>query len=498
VEYPSSFSTRLKFLTNFENNNYQQISTMKGISLTIFFAVFMVLNLNSQSSSFELCYGGVKSDEAFCIQEIPEGGYIICGHTRGGDMHYRVSLLRIDMSGNVVWNETYGYSNTVWTALTSGKYVQLTLDQNFIVAGGDDNGDMWILKINAENGSIIWEQNYVNYTARCVEPLSDGTYIVCGSKKVTEEDSDLAVVKLNSDGTMIWQKTYGGDEYDIGYSIKPAYDIGYIVTGLTRSFGNGDSDIWLLKLDEMGDLQWSVTEGYSSQDYAQSVIQFTDSCYVIAGSTFNSIMNVMKFDINGELLWNKSLGGTAYGTCIQQTNDGGLIVSGKKLVSNSDYDYRIYKLNEEGEEIWHQDFGYSGSDNAWHIIQTSDGGYAVAGGSWSCDPNSSSMWILKLDESGNLVTDVSSPTMSELFNCYPVPAGSNLNVSLNFDCDDNINLQLFSFNGQTRFFESINFSKTENPYTIDLTGFSDGIYFLKMAGNDFSFTRKIIVSSGKY
>jgi len=467
---------------------------MKKIILLTFFVSGLLLIVRSQPITFEFCYGGNHADAAYCIQELQEGGYVIAGHTRGDDYHYSISLVKIDEIGNVIWNETYGLSNVAWTALTSGRYVQVTLDQNFIVAGSDDDGEMWILKINSANGNVIWDKTFVNYTARCIEPLSDGSYIVCGCKKITEEDSDLMVMKLNNNGILTWSKLYGGDEYDIGKSIKQTFDNGYIVAGRTKSYGNGDSDIWLIKLDESGDMQWSVIKGGAGQDYASSVIQFTDSCYVIAGSTSNAYMNVMKFDTNGVLLWNKNLGYNSYASCVQQTNDGGLIVSGHKLVANSDYDYRIYKLKDEGSVIWNRDFGYNGSDHAWHVIQASDGGYAVAGESWSCDPNSSSMWILKLDEYGNLLTDIHNVEDNNVIRCFPNPVKQYLNVVVGVNCEDELQFKLFNLNGQKVFDEDARIMGLNNTFTIDLTGFSDGIYFLNVTGNDISITKKIILS----
>jgi len=229
---------------------------------------------------------------------------------------------------------------------------------------------------------------------------NDGGYAVAGGSK-EGYSSDFWVIKLDSKGNKIWDKTYGGRDDDIAYSLIQTTDGGYAIAGKTRSYGVGNADFWVIKLDSKGNKIWDKTFGGRSIDIAYSLIQTTDGGYAVAGETKSygagyTDFWVIKLDSKGNKIWNKTFGGSSGGesaTTIIQTTDGGYAVAGGTTsYSAGKTDFWVIKLDSEGNKIWDKTFGGSSYESAKTIIQTTDGGYAVAGPGF---------WILKMDSKGN-------------------------------------------------------------------------------------------------
>ena len=211
-----------------------------------------------------------------------------------------------------------------------------------------------------------------------------------------------------------WAKTYGGSGDDQTNDIKQTADGGYIVAGNTYSFGAGQADIWILKLDGTGIIQWQKTYGGAGGDYGSAVEQTTDGGYVIAGTTSSfgagsSDMWVIRLDGSGNIQWQKTYGGSEYDSAnsIHQTADGGYIIAGSTMSFGSgSYDVWIIKIDGNGNITWQKTYGdmnindidYSGQGS---IQQTADGGYVLAAQSY-IDVNCPEVWVIKLNSDGNL------------------------------------------------------------------------------------------------
>jgi hypothetical protein len=244
-----------------------------------------------------------------------------------------------------------------------------------------------------------------------VQQTSDEGYILAGSTySFGAGASDLWVVKLNSKGEIDWQKVYGGISYDIAYSIRQTNDGGYIVAGETASFGAGNYDCWILKLSQTGTIEWQKTYGGSGEDYAFSIEQTTDGGYIAVGvtSSFGAGAEdawVLKLDSDGNIQWQQTYGGSSkdYAWFIQQASDGGYIIGGETYSFGDASDNGwILKLSSSGDIEWERIYG--GSDQDWFstVQQTSDGGYAVCGSSSSFGAGSSDGWVLKLASNGDI------------------------------------------------------------------------------------------------
>ncbi|HET8804645.1 MAG TPA: T9SS type A sorting domain-containing protein, partial [Aequorivita sp.] len=232
----------------------------------------------------------------------------------------------------------------------------------------------------------------------------------------------------------VWQKALGGSGQDMARSIQQTNDNGYIIAGMSNSIdgdvtGNhGDYDYWVVKLSEAGDLQWQKTYGGSASDAAYIIQQTEDDGYIVAGSSISNNGDatgnhgsgdywVVKLNTTGNIQWQKSLGGSGWesATTIQQTLDGGYIVSGESSSTDGDvtgnhgsYDFWTVKLTESGTIQWQTSNGGSGFDSATSLQQTIDGGYIVAGYAGSTDGEitgnhgESDYWIIKLKTNGTL------------------------------------------------------------------------------------------------
>ncbi len=277
-----------------------------------------------------------------------------------------------------------------------------------------------------------------DYGYHC-EQTSDGGYITCGistnaNGDITENNgmTDFWVVKLDPAGFIQWSKSYGSPGTDVAYSIKQTADNGYILTGFADTLGGditvnyGSQDIWILKLDAAGTLLWQKSYGGSSSENASDIEQTTDLGYIVAGTTYsndidvsgnhgNSDFWIFKLDAVGTILWQKCFGGTANDKAksIQQTTDGGYIVAGQTDSNNGNVsgnhggiDYWVVKLDVSGNIQWKRCVGGSDHEVATSIVQTNDGGYAVAGHSRSNDGDATDnygandYWIVKLSTTG--------------------------------------------------------------------------------------------------
>jgi hypothetical protein len=232
-----------------------------------------------------------------------------------------------------------------------------------------------------------------------------------------------------------WQKCLGGTSYDEAHSVQQTADGGYIVAGFTQS-NNGDVtgnhggyDYWVVKLNSNGNVQWQKCLGGTGDDHSSSVQQTTDGGYIVAGRTGSNDGDatgnhgdwdywVVKLDSSGNIQWQKCLGGTGsdFASSIQQTTDGGYIVAGYTYSNEGDVtgnhgysDYWVVKLNSSGNVQWQKCLGGTGDDFASSVQQTTDGGYIVAGQTGSNDGDVTGnhgygdCWVVKLDSSGNIL-----------------------------------------------------------------------------------------------
>jgi len=288
-------------------------------------------------------YGGNSDDEGYSVQQTTDGGYIIAGYTKSyGSGMMDVFLVKTDSMGNELWNKVFGGAND-----EEGYAVLQTDDGGYIIAGATSsfsNGgrDVWLIRTNA-SGNEIWRKNLGGLSsdgARDIQKTSDGGYIITGwtFSQGGGYLGNALLLKVDSLGNQVWSTAFGGSDVDRGYSVQQTLDGGYILTGYTSSFGAGLDDMLLIKTDNLGNETWKKTFGGSGRDYGHSVQQTPDGGFIITGYTLSfgaggDDIWLVKTDGNGLEEWNKTFGGSSsdVGYCVKVTKDGGYIIVGHTL-----------------------------------------------------------------------------------------------------------------------------------------------------------------------
>jgi predicted secreted protein len=311
----------------------------------------------------------------------------------------------------VEWSKTFGGSGQ-----DEGNSVLQTDDGGYIIAGntmsyGAGTSDVWLIKTDS-NGNMLWNKTFGGRAGEygvSIQKTNDGGYIIVGGTMSYGAGSrDVYLIKTDSSGKMLWSKAFGGTDYDEGFSVQQTSDDGYIIAGITDSYGTGSRDVWLIKTDSSGNKQWDRTFGGSRIDYGSSVQQTSDGGYIITGWTFSygagsHDVYLIKTDSNGNMKWSKTFGGSGQdeGNSVQQTSDGGYIIVGtiwsSKTQSN---DVWLIKTDSNGNMLWNKTFGRSGGDEGFSIQQTTDGGYIITG-----VIDTGYAYVVKTDSNGNMEWD---------------------------------------------------------------------------------------------
>ncbi|UPT67357.1 MAG: hypothetical protein M0D57_01290 [Sphingobacteriales bacterium JAD_PAG50586_3] len=199
-------------------------------------AVAILFCLSASAQTFQKTYGGSSEEYVYSVEQLSDGGYIMCGRSITGTI------------------------NSSW--------------------------DSQVIRLNA-SGDTLWTKNYGNVgydELQSVKPTADGGFILTGQTDVVDFAGDVHLLKLNSNGTVAWSKAYGAaGTADFGYAVRQTTDGGYIIAGLTASIGAGARDVLLIKTDATGNVTWSKSFGGASDDEARSVEQTSDGGYIVGG-----------------------------------------------------------------------------------------------------------------------------------------------------------------------------------------------------------------------
>lgn len=285
----------------------------------------------------------------------------------------------------------------------------------YMIAGvtnstGAGKNDVWIIKLDS-SGDILWQKTYGgarNEEARSIQPTDDGGFIVTApTNSFGSGANDIWVIKLDSDGDIQWEKTYGGSSADVPHSIQQTEDGGYIVGGFTKSFGAGLQDFFVIKLDSSGAIEWQNAYGGAGNDVIRFIKQVSDGGYLAAGFThsFGSRGDIMliKLDSDGNLEWNRHYGGSKFEepSTILEVSDGYIILEQSGSFSGST-DGWVFKVDFDGKILWQERVGGGSFDELSSAQLTPDGGFVVAGETKSFGISAEDFWVLKFDSEGKI------------------------------------------------------------------------------------------------
>ncbi len=380
---------------------------------------------------WQQCYGGNNDDVSNCVQLTPDGGFIVAGFTtshEGDVMGYHgtgnggdIFVLKLDNKGHILWRKCFGGNDS-----EQGAYILPTSDggyiltagaasQNCSITGNHGGLDYWVVKLD-KDGNIIWQKMYGGSqedfpTAIAAAP--DGGYFVTGHTLSNDGDvsgnhgqADYWVIKIDAAGKLIWQKCLGGSDYDFSRSIQATPDGGCVNAGTTNSSDgditgfHGAGDYWVVKLDNLGKLQWQKTYGGSFTENAFNIQITHDGGYLVSGfsNSFDGDVSgnhgvgfdawLVKLGKTGAIQWQKCYGGTENEVAYfaRLTSDGGYVVAGSARSSDGDLscnagmaDAWIFKINGNGDLEWQKDFGGNDYDEAYCVQPLSDGSFITTG-----------------------------------------------------------------------------------------------------------------------
>jgi len=346
-------------------------------------------------------YGGASSEYCYSAQQTyPDSGYIIVGSTFSfGEGSYDVYIVKTDRNGDGLWIKTFGQTGT-----DHGRSVQQTLDGGYIIAGytnssGAGGDDILLIKTD-EEGDTVWAYTYGGpsddrgYSVQQVLP--DSGYVVAGYTDSFGGGSRAAyLVRTGPTGSFLWARTYGGADWDEARCVSQTFpDSGYIIVGATASSGAGEDDVYLIKTDPSGYVDWEKTFGGPGDDYGYAVRQtLPDSGYVITGNTKSfgaggSDIFAVKTDASGDTVWTRTFGGPDidYGYSVQQTDpDNGYVIAGAtRSFGTGNYDAYVVKTDQYGEAVWTNTYGGTEYDDAYLVRQIpADSAYIIVGSTHS-------------------------------------------------------------------------------------------------------------------
>ena len=357
-------------------------------------------------------YGGDLLDWGWSISKTSDGGFIIGGETISFSAgSYDAFLIKTDSNGNEEWNKTFGGS-----AKDGCRAVKQTDGGGYILAGYADSygypgHDYWLIRTD-ENGDELWNYTYGGQSsdaAVSVIQTSDGDFVMAGySYTYSYGGKDVWVVKTDENGNELWNDHYGGIGNDQGMSMVESTDGGYVIAGYTSSFGSGGTDMWLVKIDINGGYEWDQCFGGNDDDWAGSIDLTLEGGYIISGDT-KSYGNggydvwVIKTDNNGIEEWNQVFGdGNCHetGYCIKQTSDRGYIISGTKFIVNHDNALFI-KTDINGNEEWNMTIITNQSDIIYSICETEYNSYVSTGYTYTYGAGNMDIWLLNIGNINN-------------------------------------------------------------------------------------------------
>lgn len=469
---------------------------------------------------WEKTYGGSSHDGINIMLSTSDDGYLLGGYSRsndgdiqsGNNGKYDFWVVKINRTGTMEWEKTYGGSSNEYlktmVSTSDGGYLlggSTSSDDGDVQSEGHDRSDYWVVKIDSI-GNIEWEETYgIGIFYQYLESMvstSDGGYLLGGYASSAFDSDNYWLIKIDSTGTIEWEKTYGGSASDALYAMISTSDGGYLLGGYTgstdddiQSGNKGENDYWVVKIDSIGSIEWEKTYGGSENDYLFSMLSVSDGGYLLGGDTYsndgdvqsgpeeNTDYWVVKIDSSGSIEWEKTYGGNNYNSLqtITATADGGYLLGGYQSVPDfEDQNFWLTKINPTGTVEWDKFYGGSDDDELYSVIPTSDEGYLLGGSTRSIDGDIQSgnqgrkdFWVLKI----NVDKTTGIETLKYDVKIYPNPTVDNLTIKTPFSHPVQLNIiDVYGKSILTR-----NLSRSANQ--VSLKNSPAGLYFVLLIDN---------------
>ncbi|HLN52328.1 MAG TPA: T9SS type A sorting domain-containing protein [Lentimicrobium sp.] len=354
-------------------------------------------------------------NECYSVIQTSDGGYVMVGRSNSsaGLGNFDAWMIKTDQDGNEQWNRYFGDEY-----IDEAYKVKETSDGGFIITGMTTKfgwaGEGWLIKTDAQ-GNIVWEYGYHPSSGSLevawdyiydVTETSDGGFVFAGDAPTVTENIQAWIGKVDADGTLLWDHTYGLEYWERIFSLEPTSDGGFIGVG-DRHWTYNDTtyqhDGWLLKFNESGDTLWTNHFGQPGHDIFRSVKQTSEGGYIVVGESEAGITNgfwgwIVKTDENGNELWNNHLskGGLFAVLCNESTYSAGGIIVNPATAG----DGWLLEINPDGTVAWESNIVGTQTDDIFLSLYPTEDGGLVGAGKYDQHDGMADYWIVKLDADG--------------------------------------------------------------------------------------------------
>lgn len=426
------------------------------------------------------------------IRQCFDGGYIIAAQKlSGGAFHYYA--IRTDNNGDTLWTKTWYNGSFPGAASDYPRCVWQTADNGFVFTGCVDAINTFCLIRTDANGNILWTKSYgINgERSHCVQQTIDGGFIICGyTFNIGAGDYDVYLIKTDNSGNIVWTKTYGTTGVEEGYAVQQTNDGGYIITGKTQPGGIlTPAFVLLIKTNSTGDTLWTKTYGGTVGEMGYAVQQTADSGYIVTGVTYSfgaggEDVYLIRTDVNGDTLWTKAYGGSGdeFGFSVKQTSDEGFIVVGESSGSFGTAGVYVYAIRTDanGNSGCNQSGTNTKIDNPSFLV--SSGGSILSSGTTvhydavnTLPPPPKDYFLcisVNLQDENELLNDLS-------VNPNPFSFFTTIYINSKFKLQ-NANCKIYNVTGEE--VQNINNINT-NEIKINRENLPNGMYFYKISND---------------
>ena len=468
----------------------------------------------SQTLIWDNNFGGMLNEMGTSCEVLPDSSIIILGTTYSyGSGLADLYLVKTDYLGNPIWTRAYGGDSTDF-----GYDVQMTTDGGFIIVGNTTmnhiSKDVYLVKVDS-TGLVEWEKTFGGAGSddgQSVRQTYDNGFIITGTtNSIGNGYTDIYLIKTDSLGNLEWQKAFGGAGGESGCAGRQTPDSGYVLIGSTGSFGEGYSSIYVVRTDKNGDSLWAYTYGGNRADFGYSVEVTADGGLIFVGATASfgngeSDAYLIKTDPFGNPEWDYTYGGNYddRGYKVKELNSGNFILTGKTESYSSTIDAYLIMTNPIGQPVWTSNFGGNLSDEGTAIAFDAEENIIVAGKSFSYSSGGSDIYLFKV--LGDQTTDVNElilddflPDGFSLSQNYPNPFNLSTAIEYSIPYRADVSLTIYNVLGQTVTHWSANSlaagnyryewdGKNENGTTI-----ASGIYLYRLQFDDYVETKKMVL-----
>ncbi len=475
--------------------------------LSLLLVVSSIGMLCSQAIKFERVYGGNGYDYGYSVQQTYDKGYIVAGATTSfGAGNTDAYILKTDSTGNAKWQRTFGGIN-----IDQARCIRQTNDTGYVIAGftnslGYGGYDMYVVKTN-KSGDTTWTKTFGGSNwdfAYSIAVTNDGGYAIAGGTySYGKGNEDMYLVKLNANGDTVWTKTYGGINDDEARSVKQTSDGGYILTGFTKSLGDIDGDSYTIRTDPNGDTLWTYKYSGAQEDCSYDIIENTLGQFKTVGNT-EVIGNTEGFSVRisatGNFLSYDYYGGADEDGLngVAQAPGFGFAVLGYTYsfgFAGGTNDFVLYVLPAGISS----NFGGIKMEVGYSIANTLDGGYIMCGTSNSYS-SLDHIYLIKTDSSGTstgivvpYITDIENISMRKTnFNIYPNPSNNQIFISIPDDfTKTKTSITITDLIG--REYNTITIEKNTLITEINTSEIKNGIYLLQLRNKNAVITERFII-----